>query len=285
MDSENSYHHTFQEYPLQIDNVAFTLLHDKPAEIRPLSRDQHTITIHAHFYYELFYARKDFTVLISGKEIDLKQGQLLLVSPNAYHTGKYAETSAFFALCFLFKINKDKEDLTLYNELQQLFAQEEYTLFDKNDQLISVMESIISYDASGSSDSKHLICARFYELIFLLKEYRRNASKQTVAACKWGSRPDFDINGYIGSHLKDPNLSLEKVAQKVNLSSKQIGRIIKQKTGLTFRQYLISLRMQNATYLLAESRLKIKDISDAVGYNSVHVFYAAFRKVHGCTPE
>ena len=99
--------------------------------------------------------------------------------------------------------------------------------------------------------------------------------------------PDNDIiiskaKDYIHRHYAE-DVTREDVADAVYLSPVYFGRLFKQKTGLTFIDYLTLVRMQKATELL-NTRMKIQDIVTAIGYKSNNRFYINFRQYSGYTP-
>ena len=53
---------------------------------------------------------------------------------------------------------------------------------------------------------------------------------------------------------------------------------------MLFSEYLESLRIGKARYILAHSDIKICDISKMCGYGTNDAFYKAFNKKEGITP-
>ncbi len=275
----------YNELTLHVENIKFTLLMNVLPSGQKTVLSNSNVTIHSHFYYELFYARDSFSVIIENQEIHIEKGQILIVAPNTYHSAKYMDSTAGVGLLFTFKNNKPKENSPLYRSLLKTFASEAYVIFENNEGLSAIMQKMLEYQTNTSSEQNHLMTAKFYELIFTLKELKECPAREGDNVSLLNDEPEFEIDNFIGNFIKSPDISLEKISKEINLSTTQINRIIKKKTGLTFRQYVITLRMLNATHLLVESQLKIKDIADIAGYNSVHGFYSAFRKKFNCTPE
>ena len=90
---------------------------------------------------------------------------------------------------------------------------------------------------------------------------------------------------YIQQCLHDPNFSIEAVARYVNISNSYFSILFKQETGQTFVDYLTSLRMEKAKYLLTKSGYRTYEISDMVGFNNSTYFSTLFKKQTGCTPS
>ena len=84
--------------------------------------------------------------------------------------------------------------------------------------------------------------------------------------------------------FRDENFSLDDVAAKLFISPNYLRLIFKQKTGMSFVEYLTDLRMKKAAELLAVPSLKVQQISEQVGYGNQQYFAMCFRKHFGCTP-
>ncbi|HBA46656.1 MAG TPA: hypothetical protein DCZ91_02415 [Lachnospiraceae bacterium] len=87
---------------------------------------------------------------------------------------------------------------------------------------------------------------------------------------------------YIQAHFQD-DLTREDVADAVFLSSAYFSRFFKQKTGLSFIDYLTTVRMQKAVELLG-TRMKVGEIARKVGYQSRNRFFINFRLYTGYNP-
>ena len=58
----------------------------------------------------------------------------------------------------------------------------------------------------------------------------------------------------------------------------------KQLAGIGYRDYLLRLRMAEATRFLANTDKKISEIAENIGYSDLNSFYSAFKKVYGTSP-
>ena len=74
-------------------------------------------------------------------------------------------------------------------------------------------------------------------------------------------------------------------AAMLNLSLDRFQHLFKECMGISPYAYYLSLRMENAARLLADTDLKIKDIAECSGYRDPLYFTQAFRKTFGMTPR
>jgi len=89
---------------------------------------------------------------------------------------------------------------------------------------------------------------------------------------------------YINSNYYVNDLSLGDVAEKFNLSSSYLSKLLKKEAGLSFIDYLTKYRINKSICMMDDPKYKIYEIAEAVGYNNQHYFCKAFKKVMGFSP-
>lgn len=83
----------------------------------------------------------------------------------------------------------------------------------------------------------------------------------------------------------DYGASLESIAAKVYLSPCYLSVIFSQKMNMTFKDYLMKVRIEKAKKLLENTELKVYDIAPKVGYMNSKHFARIFRRFTGMTPS
>ncbi|ALS28636.1 two-component system response regulator [Paenibacillus sp. 32O-W] len=83
----------------------------------------------------------------------------------------------------------------------------------------------------------------------------------------------------------DPNLSLESVAEAVNVHPVTLSRMFKQQMGVTFVKYLTGRKLKHAQELLLTTNKRINDISEEIGYGDYRYFRSLFKKEFGYSPS
>jgi two-component system response regulator YesN len=89
---------------------------------------------------------------------------------------------------------------------------------------------------------------------------------------------------YMEQHYAEPNLSLNDVAARANLSASHFSVVFSQETRQTFKEYLTEIRITKAKELLRMTTLRSADIAYQVGYNDPHYFSSVFKKHTGLSP-
>ena len=90
---------------------------------------------------------------------------------------------------------------------------------------------------------------------------------------------------YIDAHFSDPELKMNQVAAKFNISPGHFSTVFSQEIGETFRDYITNLRINRAKELLRSTDLKSSEIATQVGYNDPHYFSTVFKKNTGLPPQ
>jgi len=86
----------------------------------------------------------------------------------------------------------------------------------------------------------------------------------------------------------DSDLTLDRIAEELDLSNSYLSRIIKAELGVGFVDYVNTLRVEEAKrYLLNPefSNYTLVAIGIEAGFNSKSAFYSSFKKITGQTPS
>ncbi|MGI6653435.1 MAG: helix-turn-helix domain-containing protein [Christensenellales bacterium] len=89
---------------------------------------------------------------------------------------------------------------------------------------------------------------------------------------------------YIQEHCLEPDISLSSAAQALEISTKQVTRLVRMGIDMTFKEYLTKLRMEAAEKILLDDVLSIAETAEKVGYYSVSHFIKCFKMYNGVTP-
>lgn len=88
---------------------------------------------------------------------------------------------------------------------------------------------------------------------------------------------------YIHAHLTD-ELSVNLIANDLQLSPYHFSRCFKQSTGLSPHQYILQQRVERAKQHLRQGKLTLADIAQEVGFASQSHFNRHFKRIAGVTP-
>lgn len=89
----------------------------------------------------------------------------------------------------------------------------------------------------------------------------------------------FILDNYV-----NPELTLGSVADYVGLNEKYFSSKFTKEEGMTFSNFLTEVRIHKAKELMDQTNLKIYEVSQSVGYNSVEHFTRVFKKICKVSP-
>lgn len=114
----------------------------------------------------------------------------------------------------------------------------------------------------------------------LLRNYEKSVELPTIVKKADGQR--FGLVRFIQEHYTD--VTLEKIAEKFHYTPEYTSKLIKDTTGMNFKQILQKIRIDRAGFLLTDTNMTVANVGLQVGYDNVEHFIRTFRKVHGMTP-
>ena len=88
---------------------------------------------------------------------------------------------------------------------------------------------------------------------------------------------------YIEENYREGELG--NLAEKLNCNIVWLSRMIKNLTGKTYTELIQNKRMNQAAYLLENTKITIADIGYYVGYENISYFYRTFKNHFGLTPR
>ncbi|RAV08307.1 helix-turn-helix domain-containing protein [Paenibacillus contaminans] len=92
------------------------------------------------------------------------------------------------------------------------------------------------------------------------------------------------VHDYLKEHY-DRDITLDILADKLNITRSYLSTYFKEKTGVYFVDYVNSVRINKAKELLALPDIKIQETAAQVGYQNINSFNRMFKKFTGVTPS
>ena len=88
---------------------------------------------------------------------------------------------------------------------------------------------------------------------------------------------------YIADHYSE-HLTLERVAEEVQLSPSYFSTLFRQIVGTSFREYLCKIRVEESKRLLLSTDYSLADIAISMGFPDQSYFCKVFKQLVGITP-
>jgi AraC family transcriptional regulator len=118
---------------------------------------------------------------------------------------------------------------------------------------------------------------------FLAETYTKAAVEKPNFHGGLPIRPLRKVEDHVSEHLTE-DISVEVLAEVVDLSPFHFSRVFKQATGMAPHQFVTRARMLHAQRLIRETSRSLIEIALEVGYVNPSHFAQVFRRVVGVTP-
>ncbi|WP_028235115.1 AraC family transcriptional regulator [Pseudobutyrivibrio sp. MD2005] len=269
------------------------LAQGKLIDIRPHTRFAYFPT-HRHNYIEMVCMLKGelTTHFVEGETVRLTAGDVLLLNRHARHDIEPCS----------------ENDLAINFIILPEFFSRTQIFYDRNDILRDFIVSSLSdrknhndyllYHAQGLLTVENLIENLIWTLTYHKNDMNTIAmstmdlllmnlctlSSDTLTDMSRGSNTiTIQALEYIDTHFDRG--TLEELASITGYSTAYLSRLLKQNTGLNFKQLLQQRRLQEAAYLLENTTLTTEKIIKKIGYENSAYFYRIFEAKYGCSPK
>lgn len=105
-----------------------------------------------------------------------------------------------------------------------------------------------------------------------------------IAGSKTESQKEvFRAQQYIDQHFSE-EISLSDLADMLHLTPGYLSSMMKKQLGMSFLEYLIHVRIEEAKKLLAKSNVRVYEAAERVGYSNQFYFGRLFKREVGISP-
>ncbi|MNI14768.1 HTH-type transcriptional regulator YesS [compost metagenome] len=196
--------------------------------------------------------------LMMGKINEAKKSYAEIVN----ETADYSYTASQLAISHL--------AVTINNVIHTLTKNNAFMDQPVLDTTIALLEGV------ETIEEIHLKFNLLFEEIGRSMEGKRNTKQEDLV---------HKINHIIERNYSNMNLSLNWIADELNMSPMYLSRLYKQMTLHTLTDVINEVRMSKAKHLLLQSNHSIADIAEQVGFTNSSYFYRMFKRDTGVTPS
>lgn len=273
-----------------------------PFTMQESSKIAAQLTEAAHTYVTLYYVSGDgaaFSRSIqtarNGAVRSMMFGQTRIVCQIPEHDAPAENLNEYVDLFSL--LLQQKEAVLLRSNIHRMFSQwleRHHTLSTIQTDLIFILNSLKRnfsdkkfYDFDSVFFIENLICFsldqeqladHFTRLLLELFHFQQQAD---LSAEHLVSR----IEDYFCKNLT-ANISLQDLADELNVSKVYLCRIFKKYKDTTPIDYFTRMKINRAQELIRQfPGLSLRDISESLGFNDVYYFSKVFKKIHGVPPS
>ena len=242
---------------------------------------------HVHPFHEIFYlSNGECTSFIDHNIYKFGKGDLVIVPGGCLHKTIYTGKGLHERIVISFRneaVDSIREQIG-DEHLKNCMVPGVINVPEKRrDYVISLLDKLIFENETPDELSPAFIRAGLVELLLFIircREYGETVIKELDV----DNRKIQEVATYIFEHYTE-NILLEDVAEKFHMSKSFLSKRFKTGTGFGFKEYIINLRIQNASRLLLETDKSITDIAFECGFNDSNYFGDSFRRIKGVSPR
>lgn len=237
-----------------------------------------TTSLHTHSFYELEMVSDGEGITdFNGSTYRLKRGSLMFLSPVDFHSVEPQGE--------LFGVNLSFDENIISPSLQSLFvglrrtvffdlSEEEYEIVDRY--LSKIETELVTDDEFSARETKNSLNSL---LVFLVRKLK---SSQEALPCTEIS-PVQEAVRYIFENFRE-EITLSDLARVSGYTPNYFSKRFREVTGNTYVSFLHRLRVNFARMLLSSTDMRIIDIAESSGFESLSSFQRVFRNFTGTTP-
>lgn len=231
---------------------------------------------------------------IDGTPITLNKGQMIIYAPNTYHRPKapfhYDYINAVLGIISF--VSSAEELEALYNRAITLNATQLETLSEIITLGISHFKNEGGGHINNLPDTEHTNrnLQRMKNLLenFLIDIYstESHSSYALSGSNKEKLKQDQmrELTDYLLFHLNQ-TLTLEDISRDLGFSVPKLRRLVFDQKGCGPISYFIDLKIEEAKRLIKKTSMNITEISEHLGFSSLHYFSKQFKSKTGKSPS
>lgn len=255
----------------------------------------------SHNFWEFLYVDKGAVEITADKTTHrLEKGDIVFHQPNEFHKvtadGKIAPNLIVVSFecknpnMDFFQKKLLKLDETERNILGLIISEAKETFEGRLDNPYQE-EMIVKPSAPfGSLQIIQLSLEHF--LIHMFRRYHAASAFTQHSSTKFlrttkqlGDQNTFiKVTNYLEAHLGE-KLTIEKICKDNVIGRSQLQKIFQEQSGLGIIEYFSKMKIETSKRMMRTEHLNFTQISEKLGYSSIHYFSRQFKKITGMTPS
>ena len=250
---------------------------------------------HSHSFIEIIYVCSGACEnTVDGQPVSLEAGDVCILAPENVHTlsvfsddalvyNILVRTSTFDTT--FFGLLSDRDVLSRFF-MQVLYGQQEnsYLIFRTGNRsnLADFFHFLLSESQEAQDYKNRMMNSLFTSFMIVLLRHHEKDVLLPQGHQLSGGKDLMLILNYIQSNFA--HLTLDGLAGFFGYSSRHMARLVRESSGMGFRELVNNLRLKRAALLLENPENSISAVMDAAGYSDASSFYRLFKQAYQQTP-
>lgn len=254
----------------------------------------------AHDFWEFLCVDKGEVFVTAGdREYQLKKGDIIFHRPNEFHSVRCNGKSAPNLVVISFDCLSPA--MSFFEEKQLVINEGEQTLLGKiihesrqtfEGRLDNPYQTKLIISGSAPFGGEHLIRNYIEQLLIsLIRRYSFAPSQTEALSCSaklTAHNADNElyekIIHYMEEHITS-NIAIEQLCKDTLIGRSKAQRLFHERHRCGVINYFSAMKITAAKELIRSNSMNFTQISEHLGYTSIHYFSRQFKKTTGMTPS
>lgn len=211
------------------------------------------------------------TFTIGGTEYEINTHDMFLIPPYTFVEYQADEETpwCYYWVGFNGADAAQLVKLSGFQDTYRLHVQEQIAITQLFSELTRLESSAIS--------QKYLLLGYLYQILGLLMTHSETSSSANY---------DHYLRAvdYIQQHYNKDELSVQSIAESINISRSHLYRVFKQVTDKSIQDMIVDTRLQKSFLFLENTNYSIGKVSSLAGFHSQSYFSKLFKERYNQTP-
>ena len=249
---------------------------------------------HSHQEYEIYlFHEGTCRYLIHNQIYDLQPGDILLMDGLALHKPNVPKGCRYIRSYIHFKPDMMMPLLEAIGaqSLLDVFSQLHHCLIRTNEEkhrdqlerLLQALSEVYEEEQWLDYEKEWELKTLMVQILLVVNRLGKQQSHKVMIGQMEKTQHAENIATFIQQHFHE-KLSIQKIAEVLNVSKFYVSHVFKEMTGYTVMEYVMAVRLQRVKYLLEmEIEKPIQQVADECGFESASHFSRFFKSAVGMT--
>lgn len=255
------------------------------------SKSEFDFPLHSHEELELnFIMNAKGAKRIIGDHIsEIEELELVLVGSNLPHVWQTHKCKSKEIKEITIQFHKDLFDEKFLRRNQMSFIRKmlersvKGILFSK-ETIQQIMPRLTILSQKQGFDSVLELLSILHDLSVSRNMHTLSDNTFSNAELSYNSRRIEKVMEYMNQNFHK-NITLNEAAKLTNMTAVSFSRFFKMRTGITFMDSLLEMRLGQSSRLLIDTTQSVSEVAYNCGFNNISNFNRLFKKKKGCTPK